>query len=476
MKYSAAVLAGLAVSATAQETVLGVYIFSRHGDRTAKSTPPSGLTGLGYQEVFTSGTYFRNRYVVSNASRKIYGINSDLVKQSQITASAPTDTVLQNSAVGFLQGIYPPVGQQLSTNTLRNGTVIQPPLNGYQLIPLQTVQAGAGSEDAAWLQGTTNCYNAQLSSDSYFRSAQYVDTLRRTQPLYDSIYPMVNKTFTSAQTSFRHGYVVWDLLDVASRQNASAPIPSAADMTELKYLADQHEWGLAYNNSEPIRAISGSVLAGEIVSALNTTVTGRGQSKLHIQFGPYATIMSFVGLANLTSLNSDFYGVAGFASTLTWELVTNATVSGNSWPSNDQISVRFYFHNGTTSNTSPPIEYSLFNSIRSPLPWNDFVNSMNKFSIKNQAAWCQACGNVTGVCSSGYLQHDGNNLDNNASSNNKKHGGMSRTVAGVIGAMVTLAVILLVQGLVLVAGGFRLVNKKRLDKTAAHTETGMLKA
>lgn len=476
MKYTSAVLAGVVALVAAQETVLGVYVFSRHGDRTAKSTPPANLTSLGYQEVLQSGTYFRDRYVVSSASRRIYGINADFVKQSQMTASAPTDTVLQNSAMAFLQGVYPPVGQQRSTSTLRNGTVVQTPFNGYQLIPLQTIQTGAGSEDSAWLQGTTSCYNAQLSSDSYYRSAQYMETLRRTQPLYDSIYPMVNQTFTQAQTSFRNGYVLWDLLNVASIHDASAPLPSAADMTELKYLADQHEWGLAYNNSEPIRAISGSVLAAEIVSALNTTLVGRGKSKLNIQFGAYATMMSFFGLANLTSVNADFYGLADYASTLTWELVTNASVSGTSWPSNDQISVRFLFHNGTASNSSPPTEYPLFNSNRSPLPWNDFVSGMNKFSIRGQAAWCQACGNVTGVCSSGYLQHDGNNLDPSTSSSNKTRSGLSSTVAGVIGAMVTLTVVLLLQGLILLAGGFKLVNKKRVATAPAHTETEVVKA
>ena len=57
MRCSRALAAG---SAAVQEAVLGIYIFSRHGDRTAKATPPANLTDLGYEEVFTSGTYFRN--------------------------------------------------------------------------------------------------------------------------------------------------------------------------------------------------------------------------------------------------------------------------------------------------------------------------------------------------------------------------------------------------------------------------------
>jgi uncharacterized protein (UPF0303 family) len=52
----------------------------------------------------------------------------------------------------------------LGSQTLRNGTVVQTPLNGFQILPLQVVQNGANSENAAWLQGSTNCANAQSKS------------------------------------------------------------------------------------------------------------------------------------------------------------------------------------------------------------------------------------------------------------------------------------------------------------------------
>ena len=127
---------------------------------------PANLTDLGY-EVLTSRTYFGNRYVASGASHHIYGINTGLVKQSQITASAPADTVIQNGGLGFLQGLYPPVGEALGSNVLRNGTVVQIPSNGYYLILLQSISVGANSENPAWLEGATNCANAQTSSDDF---------------------------------------------------------------------------------------------------------------------------------------------------------------------------------------------------------------------------------------------------------------------------------------------------------------------
>jgi hypothetical protein len=189
------------------ETVLGVYIFHRHGDRTAKSTPPANLTDLGFQEVFTSGTYFRDRYISSSATSPIHGIQSDLVALSQIAVSAPLDNVLQNSAMGFLSGLYPPVGPTLDTNTLRNGTVVTAPLNGFQLVPVEIVASGTGSEDAAWLQGATGCAAATTSSNEYFYTTEYGVLLNNTMSFYKGLSPMINGTFSASQTSYKNAYL-----------------------------------------------------------------------------------------------------------------------------------------------------------------------------------------------------------------------------------------------------------------------------
>ena len=138
LSTSIAAAALLLQSAQAAETVLGAYIFSRHGDRVSKATPPTILTDLGYSQVSQRGDYFRNRYVASSATSQIMGMSPDIVKYSQIAASAPLDTVLFPSTLGFLQGLYPPAGQK-GSEVLRNTTTIESPLNGYQLIPVQAI-------------------------------------------------------------------------------------------------------------------------------------------------------------------------------------------------------------------------------------------------------------------------------------------------------------------------------------------------
>jgi len=188
----------------AQETIYGVYIFHRHGDRTAKITPPSNLTGLGYQEVYSSGQFYRERYVADGAQFKIQGLSADIAVASELYVSAPSDVVLQNSALAFLQGLYPAVSGE--SETLRNGTVIQVPLNGYQLIPIGLVEAGTGSENNGWLQDASGCANAETSSNNFFLSAEYQDLLISTQAFYTRLMPVINATFSPSQISFKNAY------------------------------------------------------------------------------------------------------------------------------------------------------------------------------------------------------------------------------------------------------------------------------
>lgn len=256
---------------------------------------------------------------------------------------------------------------------------------------------------------------------------------------------------------------VYDYLNVAEIHNSSIPasdLVTNSTMSQLRTLADTHEFSLAYNASDPVRAITGATLAAEIVQALNATVTSGGKkTPLNIQFGAYGGFQSFFGLTNLTQTNTDFYGIPDYASTMTFELFT--TAAPTPFPAVEDLQVRFLFRNGTASNDSAPIAYPLFGQQSTTLSWNDFTAGMDKFTIGNQQAWCQACGNSTGVCAnrSAPSSKTGSDSDNGGSSNGN---GISKAVAGVIGAMVTLAVILGVEALAMLVAGLRLVSKKRL--------------
>lgn len=466
-------LASLPLQLSSAETVLGAYIFHRHGDRTSKITPPTVLTDLGYSEVFARGSYYHSRYIAAGSPSQILGIEPDIVKLSQLSVSSPSDSVLQNSATGWLQGLYPPAGSS-ANQTLRNGSTVDAPLNGYQLIPISLLSSGSGSENSAWLQGSTGCLKAELSSNEYFSSDSYNRLLASTADFYKSLAPMINSTFTASQMNFKNAYTIFDYLNVGFIHNSTTEYTALDALTpdllhQLLVLANIHEYNLAYNASDPVRAIAGAVLAGQVVQALNETITSGGKSKLGVQFGSYATFLSYFGLAQLPSVGPEFEGMPDYASSMVWELVTNSSSTSSGFPPASEISIRFLFHNGTSASSPEPTAYPLFGQSSTVLSWADFVDHTNKFAISSQSQWCQACGNTTGVCAGGDASTSSSSPS--TSSTNSSAGGISRAVAGVIGAMVTLGVILSVEALILVVGGFRLTRKRAVVGTAAAAAT-----
>ncbi|KAK7969792.1 hypothetical protein PG996_001771 [Apiospora saccharicola] len=458
------------------ETVLGVYIFHRHGDRTPKSHPPANLTSLGAEEVFLSGSYYRNRYVASDASSPVRGLSHDIAVQSQVSVTAPDDAVLHNSAQVFVQGLYPPVGR-LSAQQLANGTSVEAPLGGYQYVPVKAVAAASSStradaENNEWLQGGSGCGNAMVSSNNYFASPEYQQTYADSKGFYQSLLPVIGGTFDADKANFKNGYTIFDLINVARIHNKTIPssdLLTPETVAEIQNLANIHEWNLAFNEIDPIRAIAGSVLAGQILQQLQSTLDGKSsgaKSPLGIQFGAYASFSSFFGLAQLPKLSTDFTGIVDYASSMAFELVTNA--SSSSLVAKDDVSVRFLFSNGTAGAAgNAPVAYPLFGRAEVLTPWSVFADEMGKFAIGDTKSWCTACGNSTGQCAPFASSSGG---DSSANSASKSGSGISTAVAGVIGTLVTLVVILGIEGLVYALAGLRLVKKSSLAAQATKVE------
>jgi hypothetical protein len=241
---------------------------------------------------------------------------------------------------------------------------------------------------------------------------------------------------------------------------------------KLQTLAFNHEWNLAYNKSAPIRAVGGATLAAQVVQFLNGTIEDAGSmtgQKLGVQFNAYGTFSSFFGLADMPSVNVDFTGVTNYASSLVFEMFTNASthVTADNYPAVDDIYVRMLYVNGTASDEMPPQPYPLFGSGEEVLSWKDFNNGMNKFAIGDTGSWCNACGNTTGICEPYATGASSSSSESNTGGSSGCSNGISPAVNGVIGAMVTLAVVLGLEALLMLVLGLTIVSKKKLRSGAA---------
>lgn len=453
---SGLLLTSLAAPVVTAERVLGAYIFSRHGDRTPKLFGNTELTVVGYREVFNSGSYYNGRYISdSDSDLHIEGISNPRFSAKQISVTAPDDGVLQNSATGFLQGVYPPTGK--AVETLSNDTTLEAPLGGYQIVTIGTTESNADSESSTWLQGASGCDKATVSSSSYYTSKSYLDLEASTKDFYQSLSPVLEGAFSEDDMTFKNAYTIFDYLNVGRIHNATKPNVTDAQWIQLQALANNQQFNLAWNSTEPVRAIDGKVLAGEILASLNETVTSAGKFKLGIQFGSYGTFFSWFGLMQMDQVSENFTGIVDYASTFALELVTDD--DGTDFPAEDKINVRFLFHNGTASTSSEPTVFPLFNGEKNKLiSWSDFVTKTKEVAVTSDTQWCDVCGNTDGKCSS---SDSVDSSSTGGSSSGSSSGGVSRPVAGVIGAMVTLAVILGLGALFFLVGGFTVAKRRK---------------
>ncbi|KAK0632900.1 histidine acid phosphatase [Immersiella caudata] len=453
-------LLGLMASTAAAETIHGVVVFTRHGDRTTKHYGAQKLTSLGASQCFQVGSAYRARYIASDSPHRISGISEFDYNPSQVYATAPSQAILMNTATAFLQGLYPPLvglDAELATQTLNNGSKSTSPLNGYQYVTLQGVVAN--SPDTIWIKGDDACPAQMQAADAFEQNAEFQTRLADTRGFYQSFFPVLQSVYdleSPSDLSYAKAYDVFDLINVARIHNATSP---ARDVTEdqlfqLRTLADSAEFGYNYNRTQRARSIHAETLAAGILAQLNKTVSSAGKLKFSLLAGSYDTMLAFFGLTNLTSASPDFFGLPGYASTMAFELFSPETETSFPADPSASLRVRFRFQNGTESSLDA---FPLFGGNEVSLSWPEFVDRMQPRAITTAAKWCATCGGKADFCAA-YADGEGNANATSASS-----GGMSNAVAGVIGAMVTL-------GMVTVVGilAYVLLRKRATRAKVAH--------
>ncbi|PSK59225.1 Lysosomal acid phosphatase [Elsinoe australis] len=448
MFFKAGLTAGLAATAAA-ETIHSVVVFSRHGDRTSKYFPVYQLTALGATEVYETGDFYRQRYLSNTSEFQIAGISSDRVVEPQVWASAPDQAVLYQTATVFLQGLYPPlnsINRGVSTEELANGTSTEDPLNGYQFILVHGEDDT--SPDTIWIKGDEQCPAWTSASKSYRNTPSYQNLLNSTASFYSQFEPILNPIMGQGNVSYKNAYSVFDLLNTASIHNASvsSEIDSSA-LDQARFLADQWEFNMNYNATQPLRSVGGASLAGGILSQMAAVVkSGASKQKFNLMAGSYDTFLSFFGLTNLTAASPNFFGLPNYAATLTFELFSEADNASFPQNVNDDLKVRFLFKNGTGASLDA---FPLFGQDQTSLSYGQFVSEMKGRAVNTVPQWCAMCGSTADFCVAANQTADASAKGSSGSSSSQGSSGskLSNAAAGGIGAGVTLAVVAVLGGL-----------------------------
>jgi prostatic aicd phosphatase len=376
------------------------------------------------------------------------------------------DNVLLPSAVSFWQGFYPP-STQFTTQTLSNGTSSDAPLNGYQYVAINGMPSD--SPDLIWIAGDQNCPACTKAQNSYYNSTEYLTMAPQLQPFYNKFIPLFQGVLNASQVSFANAFDVFDYINVGYIHNATIfNNVSAADLFQLRTLADNQLYNMYYNTSQPTRSIGGQMGAYLVLSRLNMTAAQTTPAlKLTYFVSAYSTQMPFWALTNMTVASPNFYGLPNYASTMTFELRRPS----NSSSFND-LFVRFGFRNGSDSST-PVTYFPMFGSSTTDMPWSEWSEKMSAIAIPSQADWCNTCNSTQTFCTgvSAASTSGSGSSSSAAPEASSSSGGLSNAAAGGIGAGVTIGVIAIVEGLIAL---WYLSNRKKNTTriSPVNSETG----
>lgn len=244
-----------------------------------------------------------------------------------------------------------------------------------------------------------------------------------------------------------------------------------------RYYADEYAWNFWGNtassrNDTDNQAIGGKTLAANILNQFralisdtrNHSTTSEASHPVTLVFGEKDAFISLLSLMLMDSRDKSFRAIPPYASAMIFELFS--TGGNQTFPQDDNdLWVRFYYHNGTSDFNGQLIAFPMFNHgpSHTDMQWTEFQMMFERIMMSTIADWCETCSSpslfCTGVDSGTII------VSNPKSQKNQNRDSVSPAVAGVIGAVVTLAVAGLLFALAMLAGGVRFHRVQRRPKS-----------
>lgn len=467
------------------ETIWSSVIYTRYGERTPLISPQESiLTSVGAQQLYSAGSYFRNRYVAplddnAGVSSAVNGISEYEVDSTQVFTMSTADEYIATSAQAFLQGLYPPLSisanttANISTSILANGSNIEYPLGGYQYSQIYT--AGEVDMNSIYIAGEINCPAYDTSASAYYDTPEFRQTRAATQDFYDNF-----KAFTltgelpESFVGYQNAYAIFDYLNFGYTHNRTIKDHlSADDLTRARVLADQWVYAINGNvtvnnptqgvSTRTLSTISGQTLVAEVLRLLFNNIQSEGiESKLNLLFGSFEPMTAFAALAHLPNIDTNFYGLADYGSSMVFELFSVGVNISGPYPDPRDLIVRFLFRN-STDRSSELISYPLFglSPSQTDMPFESFLQSMENVMLASVGDWCSVCSSTSVFCANFLNGTSSNGTDNGSDSTSQKvKGSMKPVVAGIIGAIIALLLVGLILAAVMLCGGVRFYRSK----------------
>ncbi|KAJ7070028.1 histidine phosphatase superfamily [Mycena amicta] len=426
--------------AASNDTLLGVLILTRHGDRAGFYQDPdtytasaTTITPLGTQQEFQLGQLLRSMYLNSSSALNIAGMNDTLVNQNQIHVRADAGGelgVIYDSAVALLQGLFP---ANTSYADVVNGTNVTGALGGYQYIPIESVEP---TNDVS-LEGYTSCNTFNDATTAFYASAEFAQMKNETAAFLAMLPPYLD----GRPVTLDNMYNIFDFMNVQSIHNAAfAKALPPTFLPQVRALANWHEYGVFTSPQlNGIGNVAGRTIFPGILANLHSIANATDPLKFAYQSLAYKPFLSIFNMTGVAQAHPELAGLVNYAAAVAMEVRQPGDGS--------EPVVRFSFKNGTDASF---VGYDLLGGT-GDVTISALANHINPALINSTTQWCSACNNTQDRGCGALAQAAAAALAS-APAVHTAHQRISPVGAGFLGAGLTLAVMLAMFGVLAFVG------------------------
>ncbi|KAH9888504.1 phosphoglycerate mutase-like protein [Cubamyces lactineus] len=362
--------------------VLGVVVVARNGDRTECYQDPitqkseyTQSTPLGEAQAHQLGAYLRNLYLNPSSSSHIRGIHSDLVNLKEVHVRVKVGgegAAVFDSATALLQGLFPP--NPANRITLANETTIVAPLNGYQYIPVETVEPNNDRSLEPW----TDCPAFQKHVQDVQNSAEFKEMSKNAQPFFGALRDFV----FGREASMENVYNIWDFVNselIHNKTYAHRLPPTFIE--QARGYANLREDAIYSDKAmDGIGNIASRAALSSILKALQRIAFNGDPLQFMVIETTYQPFISFFHQTGVVDSHPELKAIPDFGSALAIEL-------RRAPPPDARDFLRFKFRNGTHEDFRTIHVFKHHEDI----PLTEFIYRLENSVIDSNREWAQAC-------------------------------------------------------------------------------------
>jgi len=329
-----------------------------------------------------------------------------------------------------------------------------------------------------------------VANKAYDQSLGFYRALWKKKVFSDA-FPLEAANFYNAHDLFSYASYRYNHDNATHSEMTAADLAMLADLASVQQRYLNGNLGAsALTEADVTRTIAGRTLAAKVVAQFELNMASSGSSgKLNLMFGSFEPFVAFFAISRLVdgASRDSFLPLPGPGAAMVFELFS---MRGNAsaYPSVDDLWVRFLYRNDSLDDT-PFVEYPLFGNgnSQSRMKFADFATTMEGISVGGVGQWCRICDTTNLFCSA--LEGNSGNEAAPVPDGKLGRGKVTSVVAGVIGALVTVAVVGLAALLAVLVGrvkfyregrdrssstfgGFRGAEKMRSDADVTYAGNG----